>query len=187
METEQPSYVTLRSASLQFDQLKNSSSILSNKNCSKLLRQRLSLNLNDTNAQNRKRKSSRCRLFNLNSMWRMSSSVQPRRLSRFDCAWDLSTNPLSEDCVNPFADNTLNGKDGHGCWGRDGQPEREDHVEGTPQWGPRCEPPPPRLVKRVQGKRTTLKERTWERRPSWRVRGSHQWKGWKPLKGLLHA
>ncbi len=74
------------------------------------LRQRLSLNLNNdvgAQTQNQRRKTSRCRLFNINTMLRLAN--QQRRLSRFDSAWDLYSNPLSEDCVNPFS-HSLNGK-----------------------------------------------------------------------------
>ena len=73
------------------------------------LRERLNLNLNEPHVL-RRRKTSRCKFFNINNMLRAANLYQ-RRQSRFDCAWDLSTNPLSEDCINPFSDkDMLNGK-----------------------------------------------------------------------------
>ena len=73
------------------------------------LRERLNLNLNDPYVL-RRRRTSRCKFFNINNMLR-AANLHQRRMNRFDCAWDLSTNPLSEDCVNPFSDkDMLNGE-----------------------------------------------------------------------------
>ena len=110
-------YFKIHEPCLMFDQVRaggGGGSSTAPKTCCKgrskmALRERLNLNLNDPYVL-RRRRTSRCKFFNINNMLR-AANLHQRRMNRLECAWDLSTNPLSEDCVNPFSDkDMLNGE-----------------------------------------------------------------------------